>query len=661
MLTPVAGTPGLWRGDGWAEGQPGLFVAIIGVSAYEHLENGPAPAPATFGLGQLAVSALTGYRFFEWLARGYSRQGVPVAQCWMLLAPTAEELAFEPAMRVNTLAPTLANCEDAIGQWYASMSILPAAAAVASRSMFLFSGHGLEIFEDKQLLLPSDYLRPPLYSVNNALSTLNLARGLKALKVPRHFFFLDACRNDHDSLGNYSALDGKPVLNELKNSLNNPDCLVPLLYASAAGNQAFQPTNPAKGGSLFGSVLLEGLRAQGLQPDCGQGVCVVDLNRLEPFVRNRLVAVMRDEYGATSFQKIRLRGDHVDDPVTEVPAPPGPAATRLTALITVADSMTALRSIEFGGLDSSLLNLVISPHELFGSEWMTEIWTNQSRIFDVKRKRWLPKGTGFLLDRVERDESTRTYAVDMRVENAQPDDVYWFQLTDPVRTFGCFLPEDRSGNTKFRFELDFEFEENGKPRHLSRLDATLSPENKNFLGWAAALWSKYENVGAAAAAKEIVDSDALTLELLLEKKMNSPVAAMVGGLILLRARRWDKLHDWVRNLANWFPSVPDAAVLWTEQCMQQAGAPESQAQALDYLLRLFSGPLPFFGETLGYAARQAHVYQALGGLDAVKTQVLKAVQFRVSWALGSFRAGGLFASFAGPERTLLHSLRLPPG
>jgi hypothetical protein len=229
ILSPVANTPGLWQNSDWSEGQPGLFAAVIGVSSYRYLDNGLEPVANTFGLGQLAVSALTAYRFFEWLSSGYARHGTPLARCWMLLAPTPQELAFEHGIGQNALVPTLANCEDAIGQWYASMSNLPVGAAEASRSFFLFSGHGLEIFEDKQLLLPSDYLKPPLGSVNNALSTLNLAHGLKALRVPRHFLFVDACRNDHDSLSNYAPLEGKTVLNELKNSLNNPDCLVPLL------------------------------------------------------------------------------------------------------------------------------------------------------------------------------------------------------------------------------------------------------------------------------------------------------------------------------------------------------------------------------------------------------------------------------------------------
>ena len=51
-LEPVSGTPGLWRHPQWQPGMPGVHALIIGISAYPHLEDGPAPAPDTYGLGQ---------------------------------------------------------------------------------------------------------------------------------------------------------------------------------------------------------------------------------------------------------------------------------------------------------------------------------------------------------------------------------------------------------------------------------------------------------------------------------------------------------------------------------------------------------------------------------------------------------------------------------
>src|SRR5690606_23393004 len=124
------------------------------------------------------------------------------------LAPTPAELAHEPKLGEHCLSPTLQHCEDAIGAWYATMKGLDDQSAAKSRSFFFFSGHGLQVTEDCQILLPQDYLRPPAENVDRALSTQNLANGVKPLKTPHHFFFLDACRNDHNNLGKVASLDG---------------------------------------------------------------------------------------------------------------------------------------------------------------------------------------------------------------------------------------------------------------------------------------------------------------------------------------------------------------------------------------------------------------------------------------------------------------------
>jgi hypothetical protein len=68
-LTPSDAEPGLWVNPNWQEGTPGMFAVVIGVSHYPHLADGEVPAPETFGLGQLRVSALTAFEVFRWLAR----------------------------------------------------------------------------------------------------------------------------------------------------------------------------------------------------------------------------------------------------------------------------------------------------------------------------------------------------------------------------------------------------------------------------------------------------------------------------------------------------------------------------------------------------------------------------------------------------------------
>ncbi len=642
-LSPVEGRAGLWKSDAWNDGEPGLFALVIGVSSYKHLDGGPDPAPTTYGLGQLQVSAVTAYRFQQWLGRDYKRPKTPLALCWMLLSPTTRELAAEPALATNPLTPTFENCEKAIGEWFAAMSRLPASAAADSRSLFLFSGHGLEMFEDKQILLPADYLCPPLCSVNKAVSTLNLSRGLKALKVPRHFFFLDACRNDHDSLTNVSTVEGTQILNELKNSLNNPDCLVPLFYASAAGQQAFQPTDP-KNTTLFARALLEGLRAHGLKPECKDGTCVIDLNKLEPFVRDRLVAIMRDEYHATSFQKVRLRGDHVDDPLTEVPRPVQLEPVELPDADQILESV---RSIRFDAPD--IARGFDRAHHVFGSEYMTGMWTTGARLFDVQRRQWRLSGDAFVIEQVTRDPEVRSSRITFRIQDAVPQRLYWIELSDGGRRFGCFVMEDLPGSVLFRVDLETEVNVENHERRLTRFDVSYSEQNSSRAGQAARMWDEYEQESATAAANAMPDLVADALEGFLREKKAHPVSAAVAGLILLRARRYEKLHDWLRNLANWYPEISDGPVLWAQQCMDQPGSRQAAIDVLPYVLRLEKGPLPIFGESFSFAARQVRAFLALDDLSPAERASLQAIQSRLDETLRWYRTGGLFATFAGPS------------
>src|SRR5262245_36802241 len=99
-LEPVGTEAGLWVNTDCPAKSPGVHALIIGASRYDHLNEGSAPAPETYGLGQLSVSALTAYRFFAWLRNGYALDGWPVARVRLLMSPlrdgagkgTADEL-----------------------------------------------------------------------------------------------------------------------------------------------------------------------------------------------------------------------------------------------------------------------------------------------------------------------------------------------------------------------------------------------------------------------------------------------------------------------------------------------------------------------------------------------------------------------------------------
>jgi hypothetical protein len=314
-LEPRQTEPGLWVNPAWQEGTPGTFAVVIGVSNYPYLDGGETPAAETFGLGQLQVSALTAYMLFRWLAEQYRVDGCPLARCWLLLSPTAIERQHTPDIATHLTPPTFDNCQQALRFWRHHMSQLPHAAAQASRALFFFSGHGLEVHQEHQVLLPSDYLRPPSPSWNDAISTDNLKKGLASLAVPHQLFFLDACRNDHEALRS-KRVTGAEMFSEDEAARVNVRRIAPLLYATASGQQAFQQPQPQRGISLFGRALLDGLAGQPyIELDWQGNVCAVNLYPLQAYVKERVVQLLKDA-GARVIQPVKLSGIVDNEPIT---------------------------------------------------------------------------------------------------------------------------------------------------------------------------------------------------------------------------------------------------------------------------------------------------------------------------------------------------------
>ena len=88
-LAPHRTELGLWENTNASPDGAGLHALIIGVSRYDHLEDGAHPRPdgETYGLGQLAVSAMTALRFFGWLRSDYALEDWPLASVRLLLSP----------------------------------------------------------------------------------------------------------------------------------------------------------------------------------------------------------------------------------------------------------------------------------------------------------------------------------------------------------------------------------------------------------------------------------------------------------------------------------------------------------------------------------------------------------------------------------------------
>jgi hypothetical protein len=83
--------------------------------------------------------------------------------------------------------------------------------------------------------------------------------------------------------------------------------------------------------------------------------------------------------------------------------------------------------------------------------------------------------------------------------------------------------------------------------------------------------------------------------LMLHAKGENPYAAAVGAYLLLRLERYDLMRDWARNLANWFPFLPDGCVIWAWQSIRERSDEE---EATKYLLEAAKRGLPLYTEGL---------------------------------------------------------------
>jgi hypothetical protein len=649
------GKPGLFVNPDWQPGTPGTFAVIIGVSEYPYLEGGSEfrEGDDAFTLGQLHVSAATARAFFQWLAEWYDYPPAPPAQCWLLLSPTVSELqAFGDAAVDDLVAApaTLTNCELAIQSWYEAMTQLTARAGATSRSLFFFTGHGLEVWQDHQILLPSDYLRRPGRSVNDAISTANLLKGLASSTVTNHFLFADACRNDVPQLREY-VVEGRQILNVRSAAATNPDAFTGILYASASGTETWQPRELEQGLSLFGDALVHGLRGvEGIERHgCDGHHCEIQFPPLKAFVNARMAQLL-NEFSSPEKARVRQGGSPPDGGITLVPdvaapAPaPGPAPASLASLL--ADRYQVVHTNLAwtpGRYDPTVPGQFREAHEIFGSERMIEIWADSARAHDLATGDEVPREE-IVIRQVRRSKDTKAFRISVQLPSSRHG--HWLSFTDPRgQRFASSLAVDaRERAPVYELTIDFELEPehpvDSSSRSVSTVEVRLSPLNRGRLGRIAEIWDAYETQNAAVAVGELPDP--LLPEIV--SGYDGWLPATVASLLLIRARRLVVLPDWWPwPLSDLFPDNPDVSVLRVEQQRLKADEESQHAVALEQLSRLAEQGLPRLAELLPMAWRQ--LTELPEQTDAPWRLDL---QDQVRTAMRYHRPGGLFAVYASP-------------
>jgi hypothetical protein len=116
--------------------------------------------------------------------------------------------------------------------------------------------------------------------------------------------------------------------------------------------------------------------------------------------------------------------------------------------------------------------------------------------------------------------------------------------------------------------------------------------------------------GSLGAVREIAED---ARDLLYGKTMN-PLAAVAGGYAMVGTATDDKDHEWhqwVANLAQWFPQVPDGAILRAQLHLRLRRGPQDLVDAAQWLKEAYRRGLPYY--TLG-------IRWLLDGLDKLGTR-----------------------------------------
>jgi Caspase domain len=699
-LVPHPNERGLWVNNKPGADGAGLHALIVGVSRYDHLKDGALSRPdgETYGLGQLAVSAMTALRFFGWLSSDYALGDLPLAQVRLLLSPQrkgvakadADELAdCDQGIVEWTPEANFENCKSAIRNWYRGMTAIKR--PTTARSLLFFSGHGMQITRANQLLLPCDYGNPN-GALDEAIRTQNLFECLSSLPaVPSHVLLIDACRDDIEIL---RKVVGTNVIDEVKGP-GDPHLELRVLRATAFGLKAYQPTT-AGGMSLFGQALLDGLSAKpnpvlaepAIMLSRRGKVFTVEINDLQAYMNGRIdalikaakedvVQVVRGDDSQSAAARIdvtelvqsapvlsEVKLDQlVEEVIQDVEHRPGTIKILTEGEASTSTKRQQPRSaaqrpgawfarryrrqepsppgpVTFNGL-----------HKILGSEAFADPWLNL-RVESLSSGSAIDSSKVRMISAAQTAHKGNLHGIQAHIYVESPMEL------DPI---GCVLTiKDFSGQSfctilptdpkTHMFKLEIDRIDGSFVRFATYFSPRKEPgsfETANVMK-VASLWDKMRALSAPAAAKLLGAPDATVAgEHALKHKMKSPLAAAVGAALLLRANRLDLMRDWARNLARWFETIPDGVVFWIEQCRRQRVEFTTEATAW-FVEEMRVRSLPFTCDAFAMAASIVRDIERdrlpADGPTKVGAALLRD---RIDAVMPYFRDDGLFCTYAG--------------
>ena len=119
---------------------PSVHALVIGVSAYDHLQDGVGPTtaePLLAGLGQLSAAATSATRVAQWLRDHFDYPGVRLGSVRLLASPTPGELPLPGG--VTPPAATFDGVRRAVAAWRNDAREAP-----GNVTLLYVAGHGIQ-------------------------------------------------------------------------------------------------------------------------------------------------------------------------------------------------------------------------------------------------------------------------------------------------------------------------------------------------------------------------------------------------------------------------------------------------------------------------------------------------------------------------------------
>lgn len=112
----------------------------------------------------------------------------------------------------------------------------------------------------------------------------------------------------------------------------------------------------------------------------------------------------------------------------------------------------------------------------------------------------------------------------------------------------------------------------------------------------------------AQGARTIGQSIIAQSEQFIMDKERSPLRALLGAYVLLRANELEGMDVWTDNLVNWFTWLPDALAVRVEYLARKG----DHAKASKLLLDAPNRGVPWFRSGIGYLESRSRVYASVG-------------------------------------------------